>query len=143
MNLNPTPRWQSRLDSYLKALKTLGIFVEIAQADRPLNLAEEHAIVKSFEYTHELAWKVMKDFLYDKGVVGLFGSKDTTRESFNQRLITNAEIWMEMIQSRNLTVHTYDEEFAKKVSKKIVEVYYPELVKLSLKMTEYKNEESK
>lgn len=58
-----------------------------------------------FEYTHELAWKVLKDFLeYKHGIKILYGSKDTTKQAFKYGLIKNSEIWMNMIKSRKCAV---------------------------------------
>jgi nucleotidyltransferase substrate binding protein (TIGR01987 family) len=80
-----------------------------------LNELEEQGLIKSFEYTYELAWNVLKDFYEDQGETGIQGSKDAIRIAFSRGLIANAEIWMEMVESRKLTVHTYDEKTASAV----------------------------
>jgi nucleotidyltransferase substrate binding protein (TIGR01987 family) len=78
-------------------------------AERPLSDLERQGLIQAFEFTHELAWKTLKDFLQARAVSGLYGSKDTTREAFSQGLIADGELWMEMIRHRNLSTHTYDE----------------------------------
>lgn len=78
-------------------------------AERPLSDLERQGLIQSFEFTHELAWKTLKDFLQARAVSGLYGSKDTTREAFSQGLIADGELWMEMIRHRNLSTHTDDE----------------------------------
>jgi nucleotidyltransferase substrate binding protein (TIGR01987 family) len=104
-------RWQKRFSNYKKALSQLTEFV----AKENLNTLEEQGIIQAFEYTHELAWKTLADFLKDKCNTEIYGSKDVTREAFSLGLIENIEIWMQMIQSRNMTSHTYSEEVAKQV----------------------------
>ena len=73
---------------------------------------EKQGVVQTFEFTHELAWKVLKDFLEDQGEQNIRGSKDATRAGFKVLLIREGELWMAMIQSRNISSHTYDEATA-------------------------------
>src|SRR5690554_899228 len=66
----------------------------------------------------------MKNFLESKGQQELFDSKDTSRRAFNLDLISNGDIWMDMISSRNLSSHTYDEETADAILEKIINHYF-------------------
>lgn len=75
----------------------------------PLSDLERQGLIQAFEFTHELSWKTLKDFLSSRGAVELFGSRDTSREAFAQGLIRDGDIWMAMIRHRNLSTHTYDE----------------------------------
>jgi nucleotidyltransferase substrate binding protein (TIGR01987 family) len=112
-------RWIQRLNNYQAALKRLVNAVQLSQT-RPLTDLEEQGLIQAFEFTHELAWKVMKDFLSDQdGGLSIAGSKDAVRLAFSRGLITNGEIWMEMIESRNLSSHTYDEAIAHKISQRV------------------------
>lgn len=72
-------------------------------------------MIQTFEYTYELAWEVLKDFLESRGVQGLYGARDVTRAAFQRDLLNDADLWMAMIESRNLTSHTYDESVAQRV----------------------------
>ena len=108
-------RWQQRFDNYQKALSQLRKF--IAQDD--LNELEEQGLIQSFEYTHELAWKTLKDFLQNRGNHEIYGSRDATREAFKLGLIEDGEGWMLMIQDRNQTSHTYNLVTAKAIVKNI------------------------
>ena len=101
-------RWQQRFTNYKRALNNLTGAVQLS-AQRPLTDLERQGLIQAFEFTHELAWKTLKDFLQARAVRGLYGSKDTTREAFSQGLIADGELWMEMIRHRNLSTHTYDE----------------------------------
>lgn len=127
-------RWQQRLHNFSKALQTLQNGVELAQK-RELTELEQQGMIKGFEFTHELAWNVLKDYLENKGISGLIGSKDATRIAFKNGLIEDGEAWMEMIKARNQTVHLYDPALAKKVINQIQELFYPAFMKLKLKFT--------
>jgi len=118
------PRWKQRFNNYLRAFRALDGAVELA-ANRDLSELEEQGLIQAFEFTHELGWKVLKDYLESKGLFGLVGSKDATREAFESGLITSGESWMEMIQARNLTSHTYDQVLAKEVVTMIIEKFHP------------------
>ncbi|WP_369413876.1 nucleotidyltransferase substrate binding protein [Belliella alkalica] len=96
-------------------------------------------LIHRFEYTHELAWNVMKDFLANSGNMGVFGSKDATREAFAAGLIINGEVWMDMIKSRNKTSHTYNEETADDIFMKIVYEYLKEFLQFRDKLEEIKS----
>jgi len=123
-------RWRQRFDNYQRALDDLSGDVALRQT-RPLSRLEEKGLIQSFEMVHELAWNVLKDYLEEvAGTTGLLGSKDTTREAFRRGLIVDGEIWMQMIQSRNLTSHVYDENTARAVAEDIAARYHPALVRL-------------
>lgn len=107
-------RWQQRFNNFNKAFHELEESIDLA-GQRPLSKLEKQGVIQGFEYTHELAWNLLKDYLEYQGHVGLIGSRDTTREAFKRGLIDNGEIWMEMITSRNLTSHAYDQNIADKV----------------------------
>ncbi|MBF0426288.1 MAG: nucleotidyltransferase substrate binding protein [Magnetococcales bacterium] len=117
-------RWQQRFDNYLKALQTLDAAMALAQ-ERGLSPLEQQGLIQGFEYTHELAWNVFKDYLEHKGIFGLVGSRDATRGAFRNGLIEQGEVWMRMIADRNLTSHTYDQTRAQAIADAIAELYYP------------------
>ncbi len=125
-------RWQQRFDNYQKALKQLGVFLK----KENLNDLEKQGLIQSFEYTHELAWKTMADFLKSKGNIEIYGSKDAVREAFNKGLLESGDIWMEMIKSRNMTSHTYDEEVTKEIVVAIKSNYYNCFVEFEKKLKE-------
>ena len=123
-------RWKQRLDNYSKALRQLTRFVEKGE----LNEFEQQGLIKCFEYTYELAWNCIKDVFEAQGEVGIIGSRDAFRLAFKRGLIENGETWMEMIKSRVLTSHTYNEDVADDISSKIVAEYYPEFIRLQIRL---------
>ena len=128
-------RWIQRFKHFTKALLQLQEAVTLAQ-QRPLSKLEEQGLIQAFEFTHELAWNTLKDFLESRGVQNLYGSKDSTREAFKAGLIENGEAWMDMIQSRNLTSHTYDEATAAQIASAIRNTYFAEFDTLRIKLEE-------
>ncbi|MES9855803.1 MAG: nucleotidyltransferase substrate binding protein [Sedimenticola sp.] len=127
-------RWIQRFNNYCRALNQLTRFME----REALNELEEQGLIQSFEYNHELAWNVLKDFLTHQGFTGLIGSRDASREAFRQGLLgdteESGEVWLKMIKSRNLTSHTYNEEVTRQIVNAIVDEYYDAFVALRERM---------
>ena len=138
---NQDIRWIQRANNFDKAFAQLKEAVELARR-RQLSKLEAQGLIQGFEYTHELGWNTLKDFLEEHGAQNLYGSRDTTRAAFRVGLIENGEIWMAMIQSRNLTSHTYNESTAAQIVEAILEAYYVEFEVLQAKLQRLKGEES-
>jgi nucleotidyltransferase substrate binding protein, HI0074 family len=132
-------RWIQRFNHFSKAFAQLQEAVELSK-QRKLTKLEEQGLIQTFEYTHEMAWNTLKDFLEERGTKKLYGSKDATREAFKTGLIENGEIWMNMIESRNLTLHTYNEETATEVISAILHSYFAEFLDFHARMQELKEE---
>ena len=88
-------RWIQRANSFEKAFSQLKAAVELAE-QRELSDLEAQGLIQGFEYTHELAWKTLENFLEAQGIQNLYGSRDTTREAFRNGIIENGEVWMDM-----------------------------------------------
>jgi len=127
-------RWKQRFSNYQKALAQLTQAVELHRL-RPLSNIEQQGFVKAFEFTHELAWKVMKDFFVYQGNTQIMGSRDATREAFQNQLIQDGENWMEMIKARNRAVHTYDEATVNDIIQKVSNTYHALFVAFEQAMT--------
>ena len=132
-------RWVQRLEHFAKALAQLEDAEVLAQ-QRQLSKLEEQGFIRAFEFTHELAWKTLKDFLESRGVQGLYGSKDVIRRAFKAGLINNGEIWMDMIQSRNFTSHTYDKATTARSLSAVRRAYIAEFEELRTKMEDLREE---
>lgn len=135
-------RWIQRFSNYRKALSQLKAGVEISK-ERSLSDLEKQGIIQSFEYTHELAWKTLKDLLEYRGNSDILGSRDATREAFSYGIISNGDIWMGMIRSRNLSSHTYNQDTAEEIVKSILTNYYSEFQSLSERLEELKKKDEK
>ena len=118
-------RWKQRFFNYKNALSVLKRAVAL-QEERCLSELERRGLIQAFEFTQELSWKVLKDFIEEKGGgEKIYGSKDSIRQAINRDLISNGEKWMEMIEARNLSSHTYDESDSEKLSRKIIDDFVP------------------
>lgn len=138
--MDTTPRWIQRLSNYSKALVRLKDAVALGK-ERPLSDLEKQGLIQVFEFTHELAWKTLKDLLENRGNSEIYGSKDASRMAFQLGLIKNGEAWMDMIKSRNLTSHTYDEKTAEKIVSAVHGQYIHEFIKLEERLTKLKDDE--
>jgi nucleotidyltransferase substrate binding protein (TIGR01987 family) len=127
-------RWKQRFDNYLRAFQSLIEAVELSQV-RVLSKLERQGLIQGFEFTHELAWNVLKDYLEYKGFTNLIGSRDATRLAFKNGLITDGEAWMDMIKACNLSSHTYNTEVAESIERDILTRFYPAFFELKEKFT--------
>jgi nucleotidyltransferase substrate binding protein (TIGR01987 family) len=129
-------RWLQRFSNFKKALSQMRAFIAKPQ----LNDLELQGLIQCFEYTHELAWKTLKDFLEFRGSIELFGSKDVTREAFKLGLIMYGEAWMTMIQDRNQTSHTYNAATALAIFENISNKFFVLFEALEVKLESLSND---
>ena len=148
-------RWEQRFSNFVKALSKLSQAVEYIQhnfmdEEVPMDDSDlgyvldemiKEGLIQRFEYTHELAWNVMKDYATFQGNTNVGGSRDATREAFQLKLVSNGKIWMDMIGSRNKTSHTYNEETADEIYSKIMVEYYPAFLEFQKNMEAKKSGE--
>ena len=137
----PDIRWQQRFQNYRQALSRLTAAVRLS-GERPLSELEQQGLIQGFEYTHELGWNVLKDYLEAQGFVGIIGSKGATREAFKNGLVEDGEAWMDMIKARNLTSHTYKTEVAEDIVKNILGRFHPALVAMEQRFADLEKTEA-
>lgn len=131
--MNLDIRWHQRLENFSKALSQLESAVMLSK-QRKLSNLEEQGLIQAFEFTHELAWNLMREYFYYQGNNEITGSRDATREAFKMGLVKNGETWMEMIKSRNQSSHTYNQEVADEISEKIIASYFELFTEFERKM---------
>ncbi len=127
---NEDKRWKQRFQNFEMAIRQLQ---EAVNTEKP-SMLEKAGIIQIFEFTFELAWKTVKDFLEEKEVVVKF-PRDTIKEGFMYEIIKDGDLWMDMLQKRNLMAHTYNQHNAVLAYNLIVDQYFDELydVYLTLK----------
>ncbi len=123
-------RWIQRLNHFNQALGQLTKFIQKGA----LNELEKQGLIQAFEYTYELAWNTIKDYLEAQGETNLLGSRDVIRLAFKRGLIEDGETWMDMLKSRTLTSHTYNEALAETIAADIAKRYFSEFVTLRTRM---------
>ncbi len=116
-------RWKQRFQNFDRAF----ILLRSALEDHPLNQLsdlEQEGVIQRFEYSYELAWKTMKDYLEDNGVViSPVTPRNVIKEAFAAGLIKEGQIWVDMMLHRNLLSHTYDFSNFKKVLEAVDNFY--------------------
>lgn len=123
-------RWEQRFSNYQKALTQLKKFIDKGE----LSELEEQGLIRAFEYTYELAWNTLRDFLEFSGQTDIYGSRDAIRKAYELGLIEDGESWMDMLKSRNITSHTYNEDVAEEICQAVFEVYFLLFVRLKTKL---------
>ena len=126
-------RWQQRLQNYDKALLQLEDAVRLSR-QRTLSTLEKQGLIQGFEFTHELAWNMLKDYFTYQGNTSITGSRDATRTAFKYGLIEDGNTWMEMIASRNKSSHTYNQAIADEITEKVIDHYFGLFKQLQTKM---------
>ena len=122
-------RWKQRFENFNKAYKLL----EKYSTKTKLSELEQAGIIQFFEMTFELGWKVLKDYLESDGYI-VKSPRETIKQAFQNEIINDGHIWMDVLSVRNLTTHTYDENLANKIVNDIVNIYFPELKKMHDKL---------
>ena len=127
MHMNNEIRWQQRFQNFERAFKQ---FSEIADADlNALSNLEKEGFIRRFEYTIELAWKTLKDYLLENGF-DVNSPKEVFRQAFQNETLVDGEIWMDALKKRNLTSHTYNEVILNDTLDFLQQDFYPVVEKL-------------
>jgi nucleotidyltransferase substrate binding protein (TIGR01987 family) len=119
-------RWKQRFANYQKALGQLREFI----AQPELNKFEKQGLIQCFEYTFELAWKVMKDYLEDQGFT-VNSPRAAIQTAYQTQLVKDGHLWIDALEKRNLMAHTYDEQKAEEAEQLIRTRYYLILTELA------------
>ncbi|MCR4420950.1 MAG: nucleotidyltransferase substrate binding protein [Exilispira sp.] len=118
-------RWKQRFSNFQKAFTQLREAVELSNK-RELTDLEKQGVIQSFEYTYELSWNMIRDYLIYKGIIDIVGSRDAIKLAYKYGILKNGEIWIEMINSRNLTTHTYNKKIVDQILDNIIQKYWVE-----------------
>lgn len=119
-----------KIENYHHALAQLAEAVQIYTAD-PGDALYRDGLIQRFEFTVELAWKSLKEYLEDQGsVLGIASPRGVLKEAYAAGVITDAETWNRIIEARNITSHVYDEKTAQTVADQIAREFLPVLQKL-------------
>ena len=120
---NQDIRWKQRFDNYHKACAKIRVLVDSKRDIENYSELEREGLIQRFEYTYELAWKVMQDYLIYKGYTFTSGPNGTLQMAFEDGLIAHHDSWRRMGIARNATSHVYNEEEALEIAKSILTEY--------------------
>lgn len=118
-------RWHQRFNNFENAHKNLIEMLDLLN-NEPSSKAYKLAVIQSYEMDIELAWKTLKDYLNYLGYK-LQAPRDTIKQAFAIEIIKDGEIWLQMLEDRNLTSHIYDEAKAQEIVDSINENYFAKL----------------
>lgn len=113
-------RWKQRFQNLEKAF----LFLEKGTKQKSLSELEAAGLIQSFEFTFELAWKTLKDYLTQQAFI-VQSPRDTIKKAFETGYLQDGHIWIEMLEQRNLLTYVYNEEQAKAASELICNTYFP------------------
>jgi len=113
-------RWRQRFQNFQSAFRLLEEAISI---DGPSEV-ERAGLIQFFEMTFELSWKLLKDYMEEKGFT-VKTPRQVIKQAFQSEFITDGHVWIDALADRNLTVHIYQEETARKVEQKIRQKYFP------------------
>jgi nucleotidyltransferase substrate binding protein (TIGR01987 family) len=119
-------RWKQRFVNFEKAFLQLQDAIE--RFDQLDDLAKE-GLIQRFEYTFELAWKTLKDYLESEGIINQF-PREVLKQGFHVNVLNNGELWIDMLEKRNLLTHTYDQDNFNLALQLIKNSYFPEITHL-------------
>lgn len=133
-------KWIIRFSNFKKALIQLEEGVLILK-NRSLSNLEKQGLIQAFEFTFELAWKTLKDYLIAEGAVVKF-PREIIKTAFQYDLLDNGDLWMEMLSKRNLLARTYNEQKANLAIEMITKSYFKQLTLLRDFFDNHSNDES-
>lgn len=123
-------RWQQRFQNFDKAFQRLDEAIRIIQND-PESFIMQAGLIQIYEFTFELSWKTLKDYLETEGFT-VASPRAVLRQAFQSGYIQDGDLWLQALNDRNLTAHTYDEETARGIVNNIRTLYYPLLKELHI-----------
>ena len=115
-------RWKQRFTNYEKAYLSLFESQKALEKDKDNDFIRD-SLIQRYEYTMELAWKTMKDYLENEGFIDVTSPKTAVRKAFQERMIQDGSAWLKALDDRNKTSHAYDETMAAEVVKSICEYH--------------------
>lgn len=127
--MDSNTRWKQRFENFEKAYHTFcRLLARLEQENQ--DEAVLMALTQAFEFTYELAWKTIKDYLESEGYEQLNSPRQTIRTAFKAGVISEAELWMAVIEKRNLASHTYNQTVLQETVDYIQREFFPLASKL-------------
>lgn len=127
--MSPDIRWQQRLESFTRALTLLR--EPLVRGEATLSDLEKEGTIQRFEFTLELAWKTVKDYLQHEGrELQPVTARNVMKEAFAAGIVQDGQVWIEMIDHRNMLSHTYDKAAFDTAVKAIAARYFPAMEEL-------------
>lgn len=118
-------RLSERIENFNRAFE---IYKEAAADFKQEKILTHMALVQSFEVCFELAWKCLKDYMAENGVIANY-PKEVIKEAFNKETLKNAQLWIDMLNVRNSTSHEYNMGKINRYLSDMCTIYFEELAR--------------
>lgn len=127
-----------KIEQLEKVFENLKIIIDAYEKEKDKIIKDglRDSIIQRFEFVTELSWKLMKKYLDENLVLEVYSPRSVIKESYKQDLIENGELWLDILEDRNLTSHTYDENTANRIKDNIVNKYVLEFEKFIKRIKE-------
>ena len=136
---SPDIRWKQRFSHFRQAFLLLQQALE--HGPDGLSLLEKEGVIQRFEYTFELAWKTIKDFLELGGVIiSPVTARQVLKDAATAKIVADAQVWIDMLDHRNLLAHTYDSSVFEEAVEAIASRYLPSMIRLETFFSDKENE---
>jgi nucleotidyltransferase substrate binding protein (TIGR01987 family) len=127
--MSPDTRWKQRFQNFDRAFVLLREALE--RGPTVLSPLEKEGVIQRFEYSFELAWKTVKDFLEAGGlVIAPLTPRQVLKDAFAAKVIADGQVWIDMLDHRNLLSHSYDASVFEKAVEAIARRYLPAMADL-------------
>ena len=137
--MNEHIRWQQLFENLQKTFLKLQFAIKTLQEDTANELIQM-AVIQSFEFSYELSWKTMKDFIAYQGIKDVSLPRQVIKHCFQHQIIGDGQVWIDMLEDRNLMAHAYDEKKAQIAIVHIIQHYEPAIALLCQYFTEQMSE---
>ena len=121
-------RWKQRFQNFQFALNSL---IEAVESNDTFSDLEKDGVIQRFEFTFELAWKVLQDYFHDQGYKDVNGPRNVIKKAFQDNILKNGHLWVKILEDRNLMAHTYDKKTSRDIFEKIMGDYYDAMIELN------------
>jgi nucleotidyltransferase substrate binding protein (TIGR01987 family) len=128
-------RWKERFQNFEKTF----LYFEKAVEQETYNELEVGGLIQAFEFSFEMGWKTVKDFLNEQGIKAEF-PRDTIKTGYKNKIILDGHLWIKMLNNRNDFSHDYNREFVSNIAEQIRNVYYPAIDQVYQYFKEHINE---
>lgn len=119
-----------KIENFLRAVTRLKEAVNEYSKNSENDLLRD-GLIQRFEFTFELSWKAMKEYMIDQGVKNeMQFPKQILKSAYENHIINNEIVWIDMLEARNSTSHIYDDRAAKRVGDNICKSFVVELTEL-------------
>lgn len=116
---------EDKIKQLEKAIESLKVIINAYdnEMDGVVKDGLRDSIIQRFEFCTELSWKLMKRYFDENKLNEVFSPRSIVKEAYKQRLIEDGEIWLDILDDRNLTSHTYDENTANRIRDNVINIY--------------------